>query len=124
MTRYFRVSDADYGEVFQLAWEKTPAIREACSEWSEPSPGAHFLAGDALSGYVVRPDGELCLVFSLVSGRGHDLMRHAVAEGASRLDCNDGFLVDFYASHGFVVTEVQPNYTPGGPDVVYMRRGV
>ena len=65
-------------------------------------------------------DGELCGVFSTVKGRGDAIMRDALTAGAVRLDCFDGYLPGFYARHGFRETHREENWTPGGPDVVYM----
>lgn len=79
-----------------------------------------YIATDALSGFAITPEGELLGVFSLVSGRGAELMKHAVYRGAHFLDCFDGYLTRFYASHDFVEVGRVRNWNPGGPDVVYM----
>lgn len=71
-------------------------------------------------GFIVKPDGELVGLFSRLVGRGDDLVNAALNSGAQHLDCFDGFLVGFYARHGFVEYDRQPNWTPGGPAVVYM----
>lgn len=81
------------------------------------------LSDDGLSGYAVQPDGELVGVFSLVRGRGDELVTDAIANGATHLDCFDGYLVDFYRRHGFGVHRREANWNPGGPDVVYMYLG-
>lgn len=65
--------------------------------------------------------GELVALFSRVRGLGHWLLRNAVAAGAFRLNCFDGYLSELYKNHGFVIYARARNYTPGGPDVVYMR---
>lgn len=79
-----------------------------------------YLTEDGKSGFGIKPDGELVAVFSLVRGRGPELMRHAVYRGATRLDCFDGHLPQFYSQHGFVETSRERNWSPGGPDVVFM----
>ena len=81
-----------------------------------------YLSDDGLSGYVVKASGELVGVFSSVKGRGDALMVSAIANGARRLDCFDGYLPELYARHGFRETDRAENWTPGGPDVVYMAR--
>lgn len=79
-----------------------------------------YISTDGLSGFAIAAHGELVGVFSLVKGRGAELMRHAIYRGAHFLDCFDGYLTSFYASHGFVEVARVQNWTPGGPDVVYM----
>jgi len=81
--------------------------------------GQAYMSHDRSSGFVVR-DGELVGVFSTRKGAGDVIMRDALAAGAVRLDCFDGYLPAFYARHGFRETSREPNWTPGGPDVVYM----
>jgi hypothetical protein len=81
---------------------------------------ACFLSRDGLSGFVVKADGELVSVFSLVGRRGDAIVEAAIANGASHLDCFDGYLPTFYARHGFIVTARVANWTEGGPDVVFM----
>lgn len=67
-------------------------------------------------------EGVLIGVFSLVRGRGDALVAGAVAHGARHLDCFDGYLPTLYARHGFAESHRESNWTPGGPDVVYMTR--
>lgn len=83
-----------------------------------------FLADDRLSGYAVREDGDLVSVWSAVKGRGDELVESALENGATRLDCFDGYLPTFYARHGFYIVHREANWTPGGPDVVFMERYV
>ena len=71
-------------------------------------------------GFIVKSDGELVGLFSSVKGRGPDLVLAAINSGATHLDCFDGYLVKLYGSLGFVEYDRQPNWTPGGPAVVYM----
>lgn|SRR5574343_348829 len=110
-----------FGSAFEGARRSSSLIAEYTSPWAD-GPGRHLLATDALSGCVVRPDGEVCLLWSLVPGRGEELVAAAVEAGGTRLDCFDGYLPSLYARHGFVETHREPNWTPGGPDVVYMSR--
>lgn len=79
-----------------------------------------YISWDGDSGYAIRPDGELVGVFSLVRGRGDALVSDAIARGAKHLNCFDGYLPTLYARHGFVEVRREPNWTEGGPDIVYM----
>jgi hypothetical protein len=85
-----------------------------------PRTARYCLSADFRSGFGVSADGELIGLFSTVKGRGADLIGAAVANGADKLDCFDGFLPSLYARFGFVETAREPNWTPGGPDVVFM----
>lgn len=106
-------------------------IRDATSPSEEyPRFGAtYYLTRDSLSGYGVTADGTLIGLFSLVRGRGASLMAAALADGARKLDCFDGFLPGFYGRFGFVETRREPNWlqaTKGdysAPDVVFMHLG-
>lgn len=116
---YLPVSAEVFGRAFEGARLHT-MIAESTSEF-EPSEGAFYaLAVDGLSGYVVREDGELTNVFSVERGRGAEILADAIAAGAVYLDCFDGYLPTLYARHGFEVVSRVANWTPGGPDVVYM----
>lgn len=112
--------------IFELAIADARAasrtIRDATSPSEEyPRFGAdYYLTPDRLSGYGVDCVGELIGLFSLVRGRGSALVAQAIEDGASSLDCFDGFLPGFYAQHGFVEYQRAPNWDPEGPDVVSM----
>lgn len=81
-----------------------------------------FLSPDKASGYAVKPDGDVVSVFSTVKGRGDHLVQHALTNGGNKLDAFDGHLPTLYAKHGFQEYKREKNWTPGGPDVVYMHR--
>ena len=81
-----------------------------------------FLTPDGKSGFAISKEGELVNLFSLVGGRGADLVQAAIQEGATKLDCFDGYLVRLYSGFGFQEYRREPNWTEGQPDVVYMRR--
>lgn len=95
-------------------------IAESTSEWEATEGARCYLATDWLSGFVVRADGELTNVWSVERGRGDGIMDAALQAGADVLDCFDGYLPTFYARHGFVEYAREANWTPGGPDVVFM----
>ncbi len=84
----------------------------------------YFLWSDGVdyAGYAIRPDGELVYVFSTARGHGDAIVASAIVNGATHLDCFDGYLPSLYARHGFVETARESNWTPGGPDVVWMAR--
>jgi hypothetical protein len=113
-----------YAAALTLAWEERAEIRQSCTDYREHieiDPSAHaFLSADRRSGFLIIGN-EICGLFSTARGRGDSLVRDAIAYGGRRLDCFDGFLPTLYRRHGFAVTRRVPNYTPGGPDVVYMR---
>lgn len=111
--------------IFELAIadarQASRTIRDATSPSDEyPRFGAdYYLTPDRLSGYgVVR--GTLIGLFSLVRGRGNALVAQAIADGATSLDCFDGFLPTFYARHGFIEVGRELNWNENGPDIVYM----
>lgn len=106
---------------FNLFREDHPHA-DSTSEFSDEEGTRYFLTEDFDSGYAIRANGELVLVFSRVKGRGDQLVASAVSNGAYRLDCFDGYLPDLYRRHGFVEYDREDNWTPGGPDVVYMYR--
>lgn len=111
-------------EAFEAAFNEArllPLVADSTSAFEHVEGTGYFLTADRRSGFAIRPDGELVYVFSTVRGRGDILVRAAIALGAVRLDCFDGYLTDLYRRNGFDVTRREPNWTPGGPDVVYMR---
>lgn len=120
-----RVSRLLFDLAFQWAREHNPLVAEMTSDTVPLGEDSGFyLTADLRSGYVLT-DGELTNLFSLVRGRGHDLVAQAVVDGATRLDCFEGYLPALYSAHGFVVDRVEDNYDgPEYPSVVYMRREV
>lgn len=98
-------------------------IREATSPAHEmPESAFYLLTNDGLSGYGVTVDDELIGLFSLVPGRGTDLVNDAIKmDGVTSLDCFDGFLPSFYERFGFKEYKREANWTEGGPDVVFMK---
>lgn len=97
----------------------------------EYGPMRRYLSDDGLSGFAIKPDGDLVSVFSAPGlGRGGALVDAAVARGARKLDAfdEDGFLPQLYGSRGFVEVKREPwdpeqkpdNWRGGEPDVVYM----
>lgn len=112
----------DFEREYNRARLSSDKIREATSEFSHVHESLYVLTFDGQSGYCIRPDGELVFVFSRVKGRGKALVDSAVRMGATHLDCFDGYLTDLYSRHGFERVTSLSNWTPGGPDVVYMAR--
>lgn len=78
------------------------------------------LTRDGLSGFAIKPDGELTAVFSAVTGRGVALVSEAIQRGAHHLNAFDGYLTALYRRMGFVETGREANWTKNGPDVVFM----
>ncbi len=96
-----------------------------------------YLTEDKLSGFAVKPDGELISAFSSVRGRGKAIAQMAVMKGATHLDCYDEpishHLPNLYSDVGFMETKRlkwDDQYAPEGwdyerndnPDVVFMER--
>jgi len=111
---------------FATAREESAKVREATSSVAEINQATNqhdrfMLADDGTAGFIVKNGGELIAVFSTVKGQGRELIQIAKQCGAEYLDCFDGFLTEFYAKNGFVEVKREPNWTPGGPDVVYMK---
>lgn len=98
--------------------------------------GTSWISEDGLSGFHVKPDGELVSVFNAtIERRGHALVDAAVKVGATHLDCFDGLLPKLYARHGFVEVKRlawDDTYAPEGwdydfqqrPDIIFMRRAI
>jgi hypothetical protein len=82
-----------------------------------------FLAHDNQSGYALHESGDLCHVFSFRPGHGAHAVRHAIANGATTLNAFEGKLPEYYARFGFKESGREKNWTPGGPDVVFMSLG-
>ena len=116
-----RVTLPEYQAALRFARDCDERVREYTShENTFGDDGRYFLTDDGLSGFGVSGEGEMVGLFSLVRGRGSWLAFRAEAHGATRLDCFDGYLPRFYASLGWREYHREPNWTPGGPDVVYM----
>ena len=123
---HYRTSTRRYARALSAAWATRPEIAASLTDYRDPRSlpvGARpYIAPDDLSGFVVTADGEIVGLWSATRGRGRDLVADAIAAGGSHLDCFDGYLPTLYAAHGFTETYREPNWTPGGPDVVWMAR--
>lgn len=122
---FHRVTRETYSAALALAWDAREEIRAAVTpEYRDPTrvpiTTACYLATDGLSGFLVKINGEIAGVWSLVRGRGDKIVEAAIDAGGDHLDCFDGYLPRLYGRHGFRETSREPNWTPGGPDVVFM----
>lgn len=122
MTLYLNTSPDDFDFFFGMARENSPAVAAATSDFEHVAGTTYWASPAGMSGYAVRNDGELVYVFSLERGRGAELVASAIHNGASHLDCFDGYLVTLYSHAGFAKVTSLPNWTDGEPDVVYMAR--
>ncbi len=130
MINYNLVSKEIFFVEFARAWRTSEAIRANCCRIQDIDTfGVKFyLSEDGQSGYGVRSDVcqggifNLNSVFSLIKGRGRELVKSAIDNKANSLDCFDGFLVDFYKSLGFIEYKRSPNWIEGEADVVFMVR--
>jgi hypothetical protein len=115
------VPDWFFTEAVNEAMESSTLVNDMLSHDVDLTDFACYLTPDGLSGYAVSASGELISVFN-VSGesRGKELVTSAIDNGAWRLDCFDGYLPKFYGQFGFKEVRREPNWTEGGPDVVWM----
>lgn len=116
------VGPITFENVFGQAATESPIVATMTSPFSHVAGTTYRLTADGRSGYAIRPNGELVMVFSTMRGRGDLLVADAVANGATHLDCFAGYLPALYGRHGFVTTRTEANWTPGGPAVHYMRK--
>lgn len=115
------ITAADYRTILAWACETAARIAEATSApEGMPEDARYFTTDDGASGFGIDRDGTLIGVFSTVKGRGDALVAAAIENGATNLDCFDGYLPSLYARHGFREVRREANWTPGGPDVVFM----
>ncbi|MEU0120646.1 hypothetical protein ABZ114_02945 [Streptomyces albidoflavus] len=115
-------SSARYKAALRSARAASPRIAAATSKPAEmPDDAMYYLSEDLMSGFGVTPDGWAIGLFSQVKGRGPEMVAAVIREGAHLLDCFDGFLPSYYEQFGFIETERVPNWTPGAPDVVFMK---
>lgn len=87
-----------------------------------PDDGVFVLSHDRLTGFAVAEGDELRCLFNVgPAGRGGEACDLAKDLGARRLDCFEGFLVDFYAAHGWTVYCTEDNWDgPEFPKVAFM----
>ena len=119
------VSSTYFIQTLRTAQAYYKHIRQATTPWNEISQNdfsRYFINKDGSAGFVVSSDGELTSVYSAIKGRGDKIMDSAILHGACHLDCFDGYLVTFYARHGFQEVRREKNWTEGEPDVVYMEK--
>ncbi|MFJ3775240.1 hypothetical protein ACIPX0_26440 [Streptomyces sp. NPDC090075] len=120
-TAVFPAHRAIYLGALRQARRISERIADATSAPEEmPHEARYFITDDFRSGFGVTHDGTFIGLFSLVKGRGGDLVEAAITQGGRKLDCFDGFLPDYYRQFGFVETERVANWTAGEPDVVFM----
>lgn len=120
------VSQAEYGQAFIAAQNSSRKIKLATSPWHEVQAGLgefdqYFLGAGGMLGFIIKQGGELVAVFSLAKGMGDAIMKAAIANGATHLDCFEGYLTDFYKRHGFCSYKIVPNWTKGEPSVHFMK---
>lgn len=119
------VKPAFFRRAYEAARADSAQVADATSDY-DTTPAArgtrYYLWSDgvAQAGFAIRADDELVYVFSTARGKGDAIVAAAIARGATHLDCFDGYLVDLYGRNGFQRVTSLPNWTPGGPDVVYM----
>lgn len=106
-------------EQFEAALQKHPNIASIDSD-RDYNGKRTFLSPDGKAGYALHHSGELNHVFSMQPGLGAHAVQDSLTRGASHLSCFDGKLPEYYKRFGFQEQRREKNWTPGGPDVVYM----
>ncbi len=116
------VDPKEFASSLKHAEKANPKITEYVTQYTpeELAQMKTYLHNDGKAGYGLKQDGDLVNVFSGVKGRGDDIVTDAKVEGAKKLDAYDGYLPKLYNKHGFEELRREPNWTPKGPDVVYM----
>lgn len=83
-----------------------------------------YISTGGLSGYRIDR-GELTAVFSLARGRGKELVRDAIKNGATHLDHFQGYLSKFYSELGFDLVRTEKHYNWASdntlPDVLFRK---
>lgn len=123
------VSKSTFLAVLAEAKQSSDRINDATSPVYEVAESTtnedgFYLDFNGRYGFIVKQDGELIALFSMVRRSGDELVQQAIERGAIRLDCFDGYLVDFYSRNGFMEVDRVANWTPGEPDVVFMQRTI
>jgi hypothetical protein len=112
-------------DAFKAALQRNTRA-ETLSDYSSEELGHMrlFLLKGGQAGYALKPDGELVNLFNSgkaeTAGAGAWLVIHAIEQGATRGDHFDGFLTEYYERLGFTHVRREPNWTPGGKDVLFM----
>ena len=122
-----KVTKSQFIEVYYHARKLSERIANATSSASEVAASTVDSDGFCLDcngryGFIVKANGELIALFSMLKGIGQTLVKFAIERGAKSLDCFDGYLVEFYSKAGFMEVYREPNWNEGGADVVFMHR--
>lgn len=113
------VTTAEYLKAFASARQDEDVAKYTSSPEEMPDDARYFLSESGLTGFGISAEGDLIGLFSLEK-KGSSAVEAAITNGVRRLDCFDGFLPGYYARFGFREVGRVPNWTPGGPDVVFM----
>lgn len=121
---YLQVLPAEFHLAVTLACNESELIRKNVYAYTikEYAGFRCFLHPSWECGFAIGPDGALVSVFSLVRCKGREILPTAVREGALHLNCYEGYLVTLYQKYGFKEYKREASWTPGEPDVVFMRR--
>ena len=116
----------NFKTLLKIAQENYPLIEEATTPYQDlivDDNTRYYVQVHTYGwkGYAISDTGELTSLYSTYKGQGEELVLDAILNGATNLDCFDGYLTDFYSKLGFVEVFRQENWTEGGPDVVFMR---
>jgi hypothetical protein len=124
-----RSGPESFFKAVEEASQRNPRIKEMITRYNpeELNKMDTFLTKDMASGFALKPteDGgkEIVSLFSGKKGRGDKLINEAVKQGGDTLDAFDGYLTqELYPKAGFKEYAREPNWTPGSPDVVFMKK--
>jgi hypothetical protein len=81
-----------------------------------------FLSHRGTSGYAIAHNGEIKYVFSTEKGHGAHALNHALQQGGTHLNTFEGPVAQRFRSLGFKDFKREANWTPGGPDVVWLHK--
>jgi len=123
--RFNQVGARQFRDCVENVVQASPFHREHLSIKKNYSNFDCWLSEDRTAGFAVSPNLELVNVFSMLRGCGSQLMAFAVTRYPDlHLNCYAGEkLESLYRNFGFEEYRRTPNWTPGQPDVVFMRRG-
>lgn len=122
---FINVKPGEFISAVDEAAKVNPKIKDFVTQYKpeELKDMQLVLTPDKQSGFLIKPDGEISSVFSAKKGMGDTLMNEAINRGGNKLDAFEGYLTnDLYPRHGFEEVNRIPNWSPGSPDVVYMKR--
>ena len=117
-----QVSQFLWEQYYNFNYKNSKLIRQYCTPPFQIVTPRTYMTEDFRSGFMIKTDGELCCLHSVVKGRGEMLLKHALSLGATKLDFFDSQkLYELYTKFGFKEYKRETNWVKYAPDIVYMR---